>query len=488
MYEPNAKRKQRIRLTFTYAVMTLLTLALVTAVLFIAQGYRYNQRNGMFEQGGMIQFDSKPNGATIQLDAVTLANRTATRITATSGGHTVTVSRDGYAPWQKQVKVTPGSVLWLNYIRLVPTNPATTTAASYDEVSGAIASPNREWLAVIGNASDPTVTFVKPGNSAVDQKAVTLATDVFTHPSEGQTHSFELVSWDVDSRRVTVKHTYDGAKTEYIVVPVSGDVQNITKQLGVSVADLQYDPTDFQTMYVLTTDHEIRRINLGTITLSGPLVTNASSLSVAYNGWIGYATNVDTTGARTVGYLSKGKTTAKTIQTYTDMTGKSLNYTIGRYYNEMYQLVTTDKKVSIYKLELPASDVTDDLQPTMVAQVSLASGVSHVGFSPKDQRFVYVQHGQEIVTYDLELASIATVSLSTRLQHEVAWLDEYHLLSIAEGVVEFADYDGTNRHVMARDAVASAALISPNNRYFYYFAKSADTSQVRLVRVSMLAS
>ena len=105
MYEHDSKRKLRLRLTFTYAVMILTTLGLVVVALFIALGYRYNQFDGRFEQGGMIQFNSRPSGAEIQLDAVKLSNRTATRITATAGNHAVMVSRDGYKPWQKQATV-----------------------------------------------------------------------------------------------------------------------------------------------------------------------------------------------------------------------------------------------------------------------------------------------------------------------------------------------------------------------------------------------
>ena len=104
MYDPTEKRRQRIKLTFTYAVMVLITLSLVVVAVFFAQGYRYNGYDGKIEQGGMIQFDSAPNGANIQLDAVKLANRTATRITATSGEHTITISRDGYASHKKRDK------------------------------------------------------------------------------------------------------------------------------------------------------------------------------------------------------------------------------------------------------------------------------------------------------------------------------------------------------------------------------------------------
>ena len=99
MNQQKNRRKQRIKLTFTYAVMTLAVLVLAVVCLMLVQGYRLDFDQGTVRQGGMMQFDSRPDGATIQIDAATLANRTATRIVATAGQHTVTVSKDGFVPW-----------------------------------------------------------------------------------------------------------------------------------------------------------------------------------------------------------------------------------------------------------------------------------------------------------------------------------------------------------------------------------------------------
>lgn len=483
MYERDSKRKLRIKLTFTYAAMILTTLGLLVVAVFIAQGYRFNSRDGKIEQGGMIQFDSIPNGAEIQLDTVKLANRTPTRITATAGNHTVTVSRDGYAPWQKQVAVKPGSVLWLNYIRFVPLEPKTATAATFSGLSSAAASLSRERFALISDEKQPAITFIKVNDSSVDRTTVNLDENSYTAPAENGAQSFSLLGWDKESKRVIVKHAYDDS-AEYIVAALDGTAQNITKQFGVSIAKFYFDPTDSQAAYVLTATREIRRLNLSAATLSGPLVSNASDLTVAYNGWVGFATHTDESGARTVGYVSKGKLAPITVQTFSDQTDKSLGFAIGRYYNEMYHLVVTGDHATIYKGDMPESDAKTLPQFKTIAKLSLAENVAHAGFSPHEQRFVYVQNGRNIVTYDLELSSIATVSSSAALQTEVAWLDSHHLLSVAGGVVEFADYDGTNTQTLAHDAVSTAAFVSTNNKYFYYFAAGSD-SEIRLVRLSM---
>ena len=487
MYEYDSKRKLRLRLTFTYAVMILTTLGLVVVALFIALGYRYNQFDGRFEQGGMIQFNSRPSGAEIQLDTAKLSNRTATRITATAGNNAVTVSRDGYKPWQKQATVKPGAVLWLNYVRLVPTDPKIETAATYGSIASAMASFDRSRFAVIENDTQPTVTFSRVHDTGVEHSSVAVPADKITVSSTAGSDRFSLAGWDYVNKRVLVLHTYDADKAEYLLVSKdSGDpARNLSTEFGISIAEFQYDPTDSDVAYVLTMNHDIRRLNLSTSTLSGPLVTNASSLVVAYNGWIGYATYADSSGIRTVGYVSKDKLTAKTVQTFTNMSGRSLSYTIASYYNELYQLVVAGDSATVYRAELPSSDSMDTVKSKMIAKLSLAKDVAFAGFSPREQRFVYIQNGRDIVTYDLELSSIATVAPSAALNAKIGWLDDFHLLSTADGTVEFMDYDGTNMQTLARNASYAATLLAGNDKFFYYFTRDEAAGTVRLMRLSL---
>ena len=261
-----------------------------------------------------------------------------------------------------------------------------------------MASFDRSRFAVIENDTQPTVTFSRVHDANVEHSSVTVPADKITVPSAAGSSRFSLAGWDYANKRVLVLHTYDDGKTEYLLVPKdSGDpARNISTEFGISIAEFQYDPTDSNIAYVLTTNHDIRRLNLSTSTLSGPLVTNASSLVVAYNGWIGYATHPDASGIRTVGYVSKDKLTAKTVQTFTNMPGRSLSYTIANYYNELYQLVVAGDSATVYHAELPGSDSTDVIKSKTIAKLSLAKDVAFAGFSPREQRFVYIQNGRDV--------------------------------------------------------------------------------------------
>ena len=111
MYHTPTKRRKRVQLTFIYMLMVLSIVSIVFVLILVVQGYRYNSYDGKVEQGGLVQFDSRPSGATVSVDDITLSARTASKITLSSGRHTVKMTRDGYSTWQKNVSVTPGGVL-----------------------------------------------------------------------------------------------------------------------------------------------------------------------------------------------------------------------------------------------------------------------------------------------------------------------------------------------------------------------------------------
>jgi hypothetical protein len=81
MYHSKNIRKKRAQLFFVYALMAVAVVVTVAALVLVMLGYRFNRYDGTIEQGGLVQFDSKPSGATVMLDDITLANRTASKVT-----------------------------------------------------------------------------------------------------------------------------------------------------------------------------------------------------------------------------------------------------------------------------------------------------------------------------------------------------------------------------------------------------------------------
>ena len=95
MDKEKQRRMQSVRLIITEAVMTVVAVAMVIVLTFVAMGYKFNQDGGL-SQNGLLQISTVPTGATVAIDGETLFARTDTSRSLSDGAHTVELSRAGY--------------------------------------------------------------------------------------------------------------------------------------------------------------------------------------------------------------------------------------------------------------------------------------------------------------------------------------------------------------------------------------------------------
>ena len=484
MHKPKSKLRERTQLVFIYTLMILAIVSMLTVLVLIVQGYRYNRFDNRIEQGGLVQFNSRPSGASVSVDDIQLANRTASKITLTAGEHTVKFTRDNFMSWEKTATVKPGGVLWLNYALLFPTSPKVTNAAVFDQVSSAITSPNRNWTALVANPTVPTIHLVRLDSDTPVVTTVPISPQHFTVPVDPTSQRFAVESWDKDSESVIVRHTYDD-KREYLAVDLRGgsDIYNITTQLGVDVTQVSYSRGDSNVLYLLTTNKELRRATVSSSSLSGPLATNVSGFSAADERAIAFETYADATGKRTVGYVSAGVNKSKVLASYELGNDVVLQARVGMYYGDRFLTVARGTNLDIMKGDLPQSDSNTTLALETVARLTLPAAAPTLGFSPGDNRMVYAQGETVVATYDLELGMRSTITLPTASARSVDWLDGFNVATTAGGAAQYYDYDGTNMRSIAASVLDLPVALSSNDKFMYYFAQGSDG--VTLLRVQM---
>lgn len=482
MYHAPNKRRKRAQLAFIYSLMALAVILIVAALILIIQGYRYNRYDGKLEQGGLVQFNSRPAGASVTVDDLTLANRTASKITLTSGAHTVTISREGYTTWKKTVTVKPGGVLWLNYAQLLPVTLKPTTAATYIGATTPLVTPNHKELALIEAGTQPVITMTSLNTDKPETTKLTIPTGVLTAPGEGVSSDFSLVAWDTSNRYLIVKHMY-GDKVEYLSVDTDdlARSRNITATLGVDISSVRYSVADSGILYILTNTHELRRANLSQSTLSGPLAASVAEFSMPNRDTVIYSTLPDESGVRAVGYVSSGLTTSKQLMSYKNMKDTPVHASIGTYYGEQYAVISHGEVIDIYQGDTPGSDAKPAVSLKKVASYTAPGGVDYVGFSPGENRFAYAAKGTSILTYDLELMQKSSVTLQSSLSRDVEWMDGYHIVTTAGGRGYFYDFDGTNGQLFTSNSTGLPAVLADGNTYLYYFVQT--DSDIRLQRI-----
>lgn len=483
MHHKSTKRRTRARLTFVYTLMAFAVLAGVAILVLVIQGYRYNRYDGKIEQGGLVQFDSRPSGATVTLDGTQLSAKTASKLTVSAGSHQVTMSRDGYLPWSKTVTVKAGAVLWLNYARLYPEKPTISTTVTYASVTSALVSPNRKQLAVVVTPAQAALSLVSLNDATASARKVTITANAVTAPADETTSVFRLVAWDSDSQSVLVQHAYDG-KVEYLSVDATnGTAMNITKALGVTISRIEYAIGDRNTVYILTDTHEVRRGDLSASTISGPLLSNIADFAQADRSTLTYETRRDDAGVRSVGYLTNGATRPRTVHTVSDDGTTSMKFRMGAYYGDDYLVLAYGDTTTIYTADVPSSDSSSTLSWKRVGWLSTAGGVSYLGFSPDTERFVYAQMTSSALTYDLETDVIAKTTFESTMARPVDWIDSFHIGATTGGLAMFYDFDGTNSHKVATGALDAPMTISENENYLYYFATDSNASYLKRVKL-----
>ncbi|MDN5274287.1 MAG: hypothetical protein JWP06_188 [Candidatus Saccharibacteria bacterium] len=483
MYHQPSKRKQIIQRAVIYGLMSATVIGLVIVLVFVMLGYQFNGDDGRIEQGGLVQFDSRPTGGTVSIDGASFGTRTPSKTTLLAGQHFVTMTRDGYRSWQKSVNVIAGSVLWLNYTRFIPNDLKPANVEDFSSVSSTSVSPNSKWMAVKENPSDTAIHLVDISGDTVKPATLELPAGSYTPSSEGKTHSFVLVKWDPDSRYIIVKHTYDDTKTEWLVVDTQNvaDTKNVTKLLSIDASNVVFSGNNPKILYAQI-GSDVRRLDIGLATMSRPLVSNAAEFSIYDDSTIVFSTLVDPdTKKRSVGYYDEGADKIQTIRTYTDDGTALLHLAIGKYFNDTYFAIAYGDKVDVLK-----GDFSHPSKAKQVASATIAGGAQYLSI-PTDGRFVAAQHDDTLVVTDLELNKTTTTKLkgTSEVKEQMQWLDTYTVWSDRDSMVRLYEFDGANQHDIMPVTPGLNVTLNPDAKYLYGIIKSED-GMYHLERVRMV--
>lgn len=470
MFHQPSKRKQLAQRITVYSLMSTAVIVLVGVLVFFMLGYQYNGRHGRIEQGGLVQFGSRPSGAEVTIDGRSFGTRTTSKTTMAAGEHAITMRRTGYQTWQKTVSVTPGSVLWLNYARLIPLKLTPQSVTNFPAVTSTAVSPNGKYMAIKAEAATADISIVDISQKDVQPTLLTLPATSYTAPQEGQSQHFSLDSWDPSSRYLLVKHTYnEPAATEWLVVDTQrvADTKNLTTALGVAASKVVFSNDSSDKLYAQV-DATVRRIDIGASTMSGPLVSGVHEFSL-YKKMVLYSTLPnEETKEQSVGYYDEGAAKSRIIRSYPAVEGASLQLAVGAYFSQTYVAIARGEVVEILTGDLPRSDSDAKLTLATIRTIAVPGGVRHLS-NVTNGRFIVAQSATGYVTYDLELKKVSTTPIrgATSEMRELRWLDDYMLWSDQGGMARLYEFDGANQHDIMPVVSGFNVTLSPNGSYLY---------------------
>ncbi len=468
MYRAPSKRIQLIKRVVIYTAMTIAVAILVTFLVFIMQGYRFNRDTSQIEQGGLVQFASRPDTANVTIGSANLGDQTPSKITVNPGTYRVSMTKPGYFQWNKNVDVQSGQVLWLNYAQLVPKKITTKQLTKLAAVSDVTSSPNGDRFAVIADASKPDITFIDVTGTTPKQTTLTLPSNVV--PAD-KTPTFSLDAWASDSDHLLVTMAYDGV-VEHLFVDRNDAKKtvNISTTFEKDIAEALFDPRSPNRLIVRSSNGDIRLIDVADSSLSAVIATSVTSMSMYGNDAIVVVRNL--ADGQSVGYVSFGSQKVRELKRVSST--DQVRASVASYFSEPYLAVTSGNRLEVYKLRsLPSSESNDSISMSSVHTFVMPASADYLSIRSSG-RFVFAQYGSGTLTYDIELKKQSLMSLKTPVVSEVRWIDKYHFYITNGSTIEVLEFDGANAHTITSLATQFDVVQSDDGKYIYSINSTSD--------------
>ncbi len=448
---------------------------IVTVAILFMLGYRLNT-TGTLQQGALLQFDSQPNNAEVYVDGRLLGGRTATKQTVVAGVHAIEMRKAGYENWSRQVTINPGTLTWLNYTRFVPTERKAASVAQYSVLHQMEFSPDLKWALAHETEASPAFQYIDLRTEDIKTQLVTLPADLYADAdTPGVAHTFSIVRWNTPSRHVLIRHSF-ADKQEWLVLDTHDSTRsvNVTRLLNTDFKDLQFAGTNGSVLYGVTSDGLVRKLDLGSGTLSRAFITHVDSFQMFSTNIIVYTgTKPGDAALRVAGVYRDGDEASNVLRETSVDT--PLSIATSQYFGDDYVAIAEGATVTVLKGVYPRSQA-HSATPSLAeyATFSTPNTVRSLSFSPSGE-YVIAQTDDQFVTYEIEYKRSAVASHDqSGSGRPLQWLDAAHLWGDARNALTMRDFDGSNSHVLMNVTPGFDATLSQNGRFVYAVSKTEN--------------
>lgn len=437
--------------------MTFSVLILVGICLFFVLGYSVDQKTGQAEQGGLMQFRSFPQGATVFVDGSRLGFTTPTKTNSLAGYHSVSMNKEKYREWTKNVTVNKGELVWLNAL-FVPSSITTTSPVEFPQLASFLASPDKKWVAAIETANSPTIKLV----DMRDEEKLKVETITLSQEITGEIlpeDTFKVEEWDFGSRYLLITHTSKD-KTDWIRVDRSDKTKtkNISQTLALPITRQHFAGTSGNVFFALS-NNTIRKLNIDQNTISSPIASDILDFELYKDNQLIFLSAKD--GIQTVSVYKDGDRKPFAVRSYNDTLASDI--ALSSYYNEGYSSILHGESVEIVK-----NPFTKDKKTVYTFTMSPAPQWT---FFSNNGQFVVAQQGAQVATYDLERKLLHKFTIPgapeySRIDH-LKWLDDFHFWSDNKGTLSIFEFDGANPETIGTVASGFDVSLSSNGKRLF---------------------
>jgi len=460
--EQKFQKQRGIRIILVNLFMVSVVLVVTVFLLLISMGFRFGL-GGVMERTGMVQINSLPVGANVDVNGERISVRTNLSRTFSPGVHEFRVYADRYDSWTKRVTVRPGILTRLNYVRLFPVDRTTNDVTQYDSVYGVVTAPGRQSIVVMKTMSSWDYIDTRGSSPRIYPVDITAA---FSEGELDWATDIEIVDWSLNGRIVLLKVSYQDEGISWSVLDLSkpADRKNLTEAFGMYFTDMKFADGSGG-MGISLESGNLRYLDLSREMISAPIADRVDSMH-ATRGIIGYV-RTKANGDKEIGMWREGMAKPRIIESLSsdDIEGLHSQIVFGEFENRGWIAVITGRQCNMYFGDLDRIDRSEQFKTK--DSVLLSFDLVHASVSPGG-RFVMLELSETIQIIDTENGQVYP-TIGRVGGGVLSWMDDYMLFQNTDGDgLVVMDFDGSNERALI-EGNKLPILVSPDNRWMYYF-------------------
>lgn len=464
--DPRKRRHHQIRLMIGYFLTAIAIVLTATILVYWAYGYSLDTKTGNVVENGLLFVDSKPGGASIYLNGKSQNATTASRLNLNAGNYDLSLKKDGYRDWRRQLVLSEHSVVRVIYPLLIPKEIKSQTIKGYSSSPTLMTqSIDQRWLLVLVPTSDPKAPIFEMYETAKPTQPPQLLNfpGTLLTNTDKPGSALSAVEWSVDNNHLLLRHNWNGG-VEFIIFNRANPAVsvNLNRLFQINPSDAALFNRRADQVYLHNQDGSLVLANL-TNTTSQTLLKQVTSYKSLESGPLLFLT---TEGAPAGQMSAKILENAKQFSLASLPLGNRYIAEAAQFQSHWYYIVGSDKssRLAIYKdplngLKDPALGKAEPL----VALIN--SAAQSVQFSA-NFRFIGGQNGQKLSVYDIENKTRYQFSLTFAPAEPLKWMDGHRWIARVDGSILIMDFDSQNQYKLSPTASGEAYFDRDFSRMF----------------------
>ncbi len=462
MDKERKKRLQTVRLIITEILMVAAVVVTVIVLTFVAMGYNVD-KNGELNQSGLAQIKSMPSGATVTIDDETLLLHTNTSRMLDAGSHHVKLEKDGYLSWEKDITITSGVLLKLDYPRLFlkERSPETVREFKNDFELFSISKDRNQILYAIYNDPVNSSQNLNLKDSLTKRPLFILLNIRGDDVTETTLDFSEIlkyreiinISWS-NSNDYILLETKNHDKTEWLILNLRDPASsyNLTYDYGLNFSSMEFMGPNNERLIAIENGN-LRIISVSEHSMSEALAKNVKSFN--YNDSnLAYLTNDNAL------YLLAEDSSNILIKKFP--AESTIKFLISSYLDRKYVAFFENNRFYVYSSNtFPTKDAgLDTFDIALESDIDFAPDNFYIW---SENEFFVATKDNKIALFDAELDRLSRYDVEGNFHY---FLDDYLIGAIKDDKLIVYDFDGTNRHELA--SATGLSTIAKNSKYLYY--------------------